>query len=353
MVSSTRMSIDVDGRLRTLQVVEGPRTPGRALVLVLHGSRQDGAAHRRFTGGMYDALAGEHGAVVASLDGYRGNWNDARRESAFPARLAGVDDVAFVRRVITELVASHDIDPRRVHAVGYSNGGQMVLRLLHEAPDLLAGAAIVAATMPAPGSFLAPDPAPAAVPVPILLVHGTDDPIVPYRGGRFPAFTRLVFRVDGVSLSAPETARYLARRNGITTEPVATGLGPTSPEQGTAPEQGTTPEQNPARDRRPTRDRARDRAWIERTDYRQDGHPPVRLLTVHGGGHTVPGPGRAPFLVGRTARSISTADAVAEHLGIAAATHERQLRDERPPRDEREPSDERQPSDERPPRDER
>ena len=159
-------------------------------------------------------------------------------------------------------------------------------------PGLLAGAAIVAATMPAPESFLAPTPAPAPVPVPILLVHGTDDPIVPYQGGRFSAFTRRVFKVDGTALSAPATARYLARRNGITTDPVVTTLAPARPA-------------------------GRDRTWIEQSDYRQDGRPPVRLLTVHGGGHTVPGPGRAPFFIGRTAHGVSTADVVAEHLGVA------------------------------------
>lgn len=293
MTTSTRTSIDVDGRLRTLDVVEGPRTPGRPLVLVFHGSRQSGAAHRRFTGGMYDALAADHGAVVAYLDGYRGNWNDARAESAFPARLADVDDVGFARRVVADLVASHDVDPRRVVAVGYSNGGQMVHRLLHEVPDLLAGAAIVAATMPAPESFLAPDPAPAAVPVPVLLVHGTQDPIVPYGGGRFPAVSRRVFKVDGTALSAPETARHYARRNGITAEPESARLG--------APSHGT---------------------WIEQTDHRQDGRPPVRLLTVHGGGHTVPGPGRQPFFIGRTVRSPRTADVVAEHLGLGTRTNQ-------------------------------
>ncbi|MCP2265522.1 polyhydroxybutyrate depolymerase [Promicromonospora thailandica] len=243
---------------------------------------------------MYDSLAESGGAVVAYLDGYRGNWNDARLESVFPARMANVDDVAFARGVVAGLVASHDVDAGRVHVVRYSNGGQMVLRLLHETPSMLAGAAIVAATMPAPESFLALTPAPAPVPVPTLVVHGTHDPIVPYHGGRFPMLTRRVFRVDGLALSAFETARYLALRNGITAKPVVTRL-------------------------EPAQRRTHDRTWIEQSDFRQDGRPPVRLLTVHGGGHTVPGPGRAPFFIGRTARSVSVASAVAEHLGIGVA----------------------------------
>ncbi len=46
---------------------------------MFHGSGQTGDKHRAFTGGVFDALAarGARGALVAYLDGYRGNWNDA------------------------------------------------------------------------------------------------------------------------------------------------------------------------------------------------------------------------------------------------------------------------------------
>lgn len=285
------MNVEVGGRSRTFSLVDGSGGGRRALILVFHGSKQTGAAHRHFTGGALDALAESGAAVIAYLDGHRRNWNDARKESAFPARVENIDDVAFTRRVIADLVASHDVDPRRVYAVGYSNGGQMVLRLLHETPELFAGAAVIAATMPVPESFLAPSPAPEPLPVPVLLVHGTRDPIVPYRGGRFPAWARRVFQVDGAGMSAPETARYFAHRNGMTGEPVVTRL--------------------PTGGRRPAR------TWVEQTDYREEGRQPVRLLTVHGGGHTVPGPRRAPLVLGRTERRVSAASALAEFLGIA------------------------------------
>jgi polyhydroxybutyrate depolymerase len=290
MSPSLAMKVRVGDRDRTYGLVGGRTTNDRALVLVFHGSRQTGEVHRRFTGGALDALAESGTAVVAYLDGYRGNWNDARKESFFPARVENVDDVAFTRRVIADLVATHDVDARRVYAVGYSNGGQMVLRLLHETPELFAGAVVVAATMPDRGSFLAPTPAPEPVPVPVLLVHGTKDPIVPYRGGPFPGWARRFFKVGGSTLSAPATARYFARRHGITGDPVVTRLTPEG--------------------------RARAGTWVEQTDYREEGHAPVRLLTVHGGGHTVPGPRRAPFVLGRTARGASVAGYLAELFGL-------------------------------------
>jgi polyhydroxybutyrate depolymerase len=278
--------IEVGGRMRTFTVI-GERSAGQSLVLVFHGSRQSGEIHRAFTGGAYDTLVGK-GALVAYLDGHRGNWNDARRESRFPARLADIDDVAFVRTVIARLGETHRIDPDRVFAIGYSNGGQMVMRLLHEVASPLAGGAIVAATLPEPGSFLLPQVAPAPHPVPVLLVHGTADPIVPYTGGRMRRWAQTLFRVGGSSLSAPDTAAYFTRRNGISTPP-------TTHADAALHLDGTR---------------------VERADWREEGHPPVTFVTVHGGGHTVPGPKPGPRLVGRTATSISLAELAAETFGL-------------------------------------
>ncbi|MEV4089936.1 hypothetical protein AB0J43_57680 [Nonomuraea fuscirosea] len=35
------------------------------------------------------------------------------------------------------------------------------------------------------------------------------------------------------------------------------------------------------------------------------------LYTVHGGGHTIPGPAKGPAVIGRTNQDVSTADLVA------------------------------------------
>jgi polyhydroxybutyrate depolymerase len=284
-------SIDVGGQERTLTVVGPEDSPRRRdLILIFHGSKQTADAHRRFTGQAFDAMADSGAAVVAYLDGYRGNWNDARKESFFPARLENVDDVAFTRAAIEHLEGSHGIDPQRVFLVGYSNGGQMVFRLIHEIPEVLAGAAAISATMPAPASFSTPASPPKVVPMPILLIHGTKDRIVPYRGGTMSGWTRRMFKVGGTTLSMPETADYFARRNGITTPPRFTRV--------------------PKNARRPAR------TWVDQGDYEQPGRPRVRLFTVHGGGHTVPGPRKAPFILGSTGQDISAADAIADFFNV-------------------------------------
>lgn len=280
-------SIEAAGRTRTFIVVGDPDgPPDRPLVLVFHGSRQSGAIHRRFTGETLDELAADGRAVVAYLDGYRGNWNDARAASAFPARRENVDDVEFVREVIRSLAVSHRIDTSAVVGVGYSNGGQMVLRLLHEADGLLAGAAVVAATMPERENFLAEFGGSAVRPVPVAIVAGTADPVARFEGGTMAWWARTLFRIGGRSLSARATADYFARRNGITTTP-STG-------RGAPPTPG--------------------RAAIETLEYRQAGHAPVTLYVVQGGGHTVPGPTPGPRLMGRTGEHPGLREIVADLL---------------------------------------
>ncbi|GAA2544612.1 hypothetical protein GCM10010435_11500 [Winogradskya consettensis] len=197
--------------------------------------RPDRGQNREFTGRSFDTLTDDGAAVVAYLDGYKRNWNDARRASFFPARKANIDDVGFLRAVIRKLTAGYGIDPGRVFAVGYSNGGQMVMRPAHEVPELIVGTAVFAATMPAPENFLVPPSTP--VPMPVLLIHGTKDPIVSYEGGKMSWWARTLFKVGGRALSMPQTAHYFANRNGITTPPTTTPL-PT----GTNPPQpsGTT-----------------------------------------------------------------------------------------------------------------
>lgn len=279
----------VGGRPRTaLTVAPAHLLPDAALVLVLHGSNQNAARMRAATGGAFDALTSGGDAVVTYLDAYRGTWNDARVSSTFPARRDGVDDVAFVEAAMDAAAAARGTSPSRVYTVGFSNGGQMVIRLLHQVPDRMAGAALIGATQPVPANFLLSHAA--VVPRPVLLVHGTKDPIVPYDGGMASLFG---FRPRGLGLSAPQTARYYAERNGIDLSPTTSDL--------------------------PHDPRSR-RTSVVRTEYGRPDKQPVTLYTVAGGGHVVPGPTAFPRLMGHTSRDLDTATTVADffHISIPA-----------------------------------
>jgi polyhydroxybutyrate depolymerase len=278
--NSKKYEIRAGGRIRTMTVVPPRDGDAAVALLVLHGSNQTGAKFRRFTGGDLDGFAA-HGPV-AYLDGYRGGWNDARRSSPLAARRDDVDDVAFVRAAMAELSAT--LGSGSFAVLGYSAGGAMVLRLLLELPGELAGAVIISATQPVPGNLLPVDHG--AVPLPVALIHGTRDRLVPYEGGVASLWG---LRPRGLGLSAPETAVYLAGRNGIA------GASPVT---------------------EPLPSFAQRQIAITRTRYVESAHPPVELYTVGGGGHTVPGPHRAPIVLGRTARLLRTRTVTEQLLGL-------------------------------------
>lgn len=73
-------------------------------------------------------------------------------------------------------LAGH-LDPVRVAAMGHSAGGYTTMGLLSAARDVRVRAAVVLAGANLGNSFAGPA-------VPVLFVHGEDDPVVPYRHGR-------------------------------------------------------------------------------------------------------------------------------------------------------------------------
>lgn len=265
------------GRRRRYLLVRPPDVePDATLVLVLHGSNQTGRRIRSFSGGTFDDLAARHGAVVVYPDAWRGLWNDARRATGGRARAEGVDDVAFLTALADHVQRQLGLTQRPVVA-GYSNGGQMAIRLLHEVPELLTAVALIGATQPAADNLLVDDRHGSA---PVLMIHGTRDPIAPYDGGVTSLFG---WRPRGTGLSAPASAGYYAARNGVTASP----SDPIDlPSRGDS--SGTS---------------------VTRQHHQQAGSSPVELYTVHGGGHVVPNQRkRALRLLGRNTRDIDTGE---------------------------------------------
>ena len=109
----------------------------------------------------------------------------------------GVDDVAFFRALVEDVKARYPVRPGKVFIVGHSNGGFMALRLACDAPDLFDGVVAVSAS-----TWLDGARCPDGRAVPVLLVHGTADGMVPYEGrpDRYPG--------------AKETAERFRRRAG-------------------------------------------------------------------------------------------------------------------------------------------
>ena len=286
-------TIRVGGRTRSYRAYVPAHLPPHApLVLVLHGSNLDGATMRQWTGYEFDELADQHGFAVLYPDGYQKNWNDCRRDATFAAKTENVDDVGFLRALVEKYQADLGLDPARVYAFGYSNGGQMALRLALEAPELVAAIATAGANMPPPANCSCPL---AGLTPPVLLMAGTQDPISPYAGGQVTLFG---FGSRGLVLSARATAEQLARRNGLTAPPAA----------------ATLPHQ-----------RASDPTAVERLTWARGVQPWIVLYTVRGGGHVVPQPRyRFARLLGRTTGDLDAPVAALRFFGLLPASENSQ-----------------------------
>jgi polyhydroxybutyrate depolymerase len=230
------------------------------------------------TGGTLSPEAARRGWLLVCPDGIAKGWNDGRVLTGARDRArAGVDDVGFLSALIDRMIAREHADPSRVFVMGISNGGFMAMRLAIDRSDRVAAVAAVAAGL---SKFLL-NTRPAR-PVAVLLVNGTDDPLVPYGGGTIS----VLGRSRGDVLPTPEAIRWWAARDGCTGAAAVRRLPDRDPDDGT-------------------------RVTFE-TTAPCDAGTEVLLYRVEGGGHTWPG-GRQylpRFVGGRVTRDLDGTRAI-------------------------------------------
>ncbi|HEX5595362.1 MAG TPA: PHB depolymerase family esterase [Micromonosporaceae bacterium] len=171
--SATHQTV-VGGRIRTYQVYR-PELPAGArvpLVVMLHGVLGTGTQARTSYG--WDEHAARDGFVVAYPDGLNRSWA-VSETCCGPSAASHVDDVGFIRQMITEITHSTPIDSDRIFVTGISNGGMLAYRLACDT-DLFAAIGPVAATML--GTCEKPSP------TSVIHIHGEADATIPLRGGR-------------------------------------------------------------------------------------------------------------------------------------------------------------------------
>ena len=160
-----------------------------------------------------------------------------------------------------------------------SNGGFMCYRLARDLPDLIAAIAPVSALL---SPNLVDGFSPSA-PMPVLIIQGTADPLVPYNGGPVaPNF----FNPRGTVMSAPDTASFFAKLDGCSPSGTVESLPDTAPSDG-------------ANAKRITYAGGRQGAEVE-------------LITIEGGGHTWPGgPQYLPVrLIGPVCRDFDASEVI-------------------------------------------
>jgi polyhydroxybutyrate depolymerase len=182
-----------------------------ALVLAFHGIGLDASEMMRISG--LNAQSDASGFIVVYPEGTGStrSWNGGH--CCGTAARDNVDDVGFVRALIGELTASLPVDPKQVHATGFSNGAIFTYRLACELSDLIASFGPVSAA-PVQDDMLACAP---SRPVSILHFHGTADEANPYDG----ALTQAGFQF----LSVDDIIRFWTDFNGCPVQPQTTVSG--------------------------------------------------------------------------------------------------------------------------------
>jgi polyhydroxybutyrate depolymerase len=286
--AATQRSADITigGHARSYIVATGNSLPaGRhPLVLVLHGHL--GTAANALGAGLapsplsaWLAIADREKVLVAALQGLKGSdgrtgWRDCRSDDT---RNPNVDDVAFASAVAQDLIAHAGADPERIYVMGMSNGAMMSQRLALEMRPAPAAIAAVAGTMALHSACTGPPH-----PVSVLIIHGTEDPLVPYGGGGVGLGARKTSSVLGVEA----TRDFWLRIDGLSeVKPVTNSLT----------------------------HRGDDPTHVIRTLYGPDAGPQVEVLSVEHGGHVEPslryhyGPIYS-HIVGRQNRDLESAE---------------------------------------------
>ena len=246
-------TIDVNGVKRAF-LLQPPESKPAPLVIVLHGKTQRGTDMVMRTS--WPFIAKRDGFAVAYPDGLNSTWADSRSDEQRAGRSApeGTDDVAFITTLVEKLVTDGIADRKRVYITGISNGAAMAMTLVCERADLFAAAASVIMNL-TDDSAAACHP---SRPVPMLIMNGTIDPLIPYDGGHGSSY----FAADGFW----PTTRTLAFWRSVD-----------GCEAGDA-EVTDLPDRNPA-----------DQSTVTRVTSHCPTGRDVVLYRVNGGGHRMPG----------------------------------------------------------------
>ena len=174
------------------------------------------------------------------------------------------EDVRFISGMIDKLEAAYNIDPARIYANGFSNGGGMAFVLSCALADRIAAVGMVGAAQTLPWSWCTEHRA-----VPMIAFHGTADKFAYFNGGQswvaphpFP--------------SVPIWTANWARRNHCRPEPRESAVA----------------------------------AGVTRREYTHCADDAtVVLYIIQGGGHTWPGGEPLPeWFAGSTSRRIDATD---------------------------------------------
>lgn len=213
------------GRLKRRYVLHSPAraTNLRAAVLMLDG--RGGTPWTAMKSSGWSPKADEEGFLAVYPEAFRLDPKGPQHFLTNPqmwnsnSDRSDVDDVAFLKSVIDDVIQNHGADPQRIFMSGFSNGAAMTFRMAAEFPNVLAAIA------PVSGPCRVRDVKLPRV-VPTIFFFGKLDPLAPFDGGtvtlpwgptenRRPVHTSVHAWADALGISDPPAVE---ERDGVTIE---------------------------------------------------------------------------------------------------------------------------------------
>lgn len=176
------------GDVRRTYLVHQPTgyQPNKTWPLVLSFHSLYSSAELQAKQTKFNLAADRHGFLVVYPQGWHGSFNVGG--CCGRAAVEKIDEFAFVRAMLAELKSKYSINPACVYAVGIGNGGSLCYQLGREMASEFAAICSVNGDMSEAGS----NP---TRPVPVLHIHGSADPLVPFSGGVGPTdFQKRTYR---------------------------------------------------------------------------------------------------------------------------------------------------------------
>lgn len=235
-----------------------PNNPNNSPIIVLlhgHGGSSDdltGESGHKSPYKIWMSLAYANNIILIIPQGTIGadgntGWNDCRADGIGNPE---VDDLDFIEKAIDEVISKYSVNENKIYVTGTSNGGFMTMRIAQEMPEKLTAAAAIVASMPKNSEC-----AESSIPISVLFMNGTTDPLVPYTGGQ-------VASNRGDVMSAEEAVQYWVEKNQTDTIPEYTGFDNIN---------------------------TKDESTVEKYKYKNGTNDTeVVLYKVIGGGHTEP-----------------------------------------------------------------
>lgn len=175
------------------------------LILNLHGRSGSAEFQERYSG--FVPVADREGFILISPEGTGG----MRAWSAGATAPSTVDDVAFLSALVDQSGADLCLDTSRIFVVGMSNGAFMASLAACRIVQISAVAMVAGVDTPTACVHAAP----------ALAIHGTEDKLVPYSGGKVRGVWQYAGAVSAISAWASVNGCDAAPSNDIFSDHIA------------------------------------------------------------------------------------------------------------------------------------